>query len=89
MTQLLEINLQYKKEYIKPESNPIPMSEPTGSDGQFPKEKEILQEATTDSSIIDSNANVQAFIKYKEEQYIDEYSNVECKIRIGILGKLF
>lgn len=75
--------IKYNKQYEEPVHETKSSSGGIQENGQFPQEKETVQEPTTNSSIINSDEHVVDFIDYREDKYKDDYPeavNINCNV---------
>lgn len=75
---------KYLKEYEEEiESEVTNTSYDVNNKGNFPQDFEVLQEPTSDSSIINGDEHVKDFIEYREDKYKDDHPgaiDIECNI---------
>ena len=68
--------LVYNKTYTQPTKQVKTFPAPEGVNGQYPQEASIIQEETDDSSIINGDEHVVAFIEQKKKDFLDQNPSV-------------
>lgn len=78
--------LKYKKTYAPPKINQTLLEPNEDVDGKYPDEWTLVQESTSDASIIAGNGYVQAFIRDKERDYIRRHNVDDAKCTVSNLS---